>query len=46
MEECNAALRDTDDPEASGRRLDGLVKLHLELRQYDQAAESYQRLCA
>jgi tetratricopeptide (TPR) repeat protein len=43
MEECNAALRDTDDPKLQATAWSGLGQAHLELRQYDQAAENYQK---
>jgi tetratricopeptide (TPR) repeat protein len=43
MEECNAALRDTDDPKLQAAAWSGLGQAHLELRQYDQATESYQK---
>ncbi|MFI5118651.1 MAG: tetratricopeptide repeat protein [Terriglobales bacterium] len=43
IEECNAALRDSTDPKVHAAAWSGLGQAHLQLHQYDQAAESYQQ---
>jgi tetratricopeptide (TPR) repeat protein len=42
IEECNAALHDSDDPKLQAAAWSGIGQAHLQLRHYDQAAESYQ----
>ena len=42
MEECNAVLHASDDPKLEAAAWGGLGQAHLQLRHYDQAAESYQ----
>lgn len=42
LEECNDALRASADPKVQAAAWSGLGQAHLQLHQYDQAAEGYQ----